>query len=89
MYARRLALRLKPNGKAEFIKTIETQMIPMLRKQRGFQDELVLVGQNANDVFAISLWERRGNADAYGRTSYPERAKLIQGRRRDAIGETL
>lgn len=30
------------------------------------------MGQNANDVFAISLWERRENADAYGRTSFPE-----------------
>jgi hypothetical protein len=52
-------------------------MIPLLRKQEGFRDELVLVGQNANDVFAISLWERRENADAYGRTSFREFEKSL------------
>lgn len=83
MYSRRLVLRLKPNAMAEFSKTIETQMIPMLRKQQGFQNEIVLVGENANEVFAISLWERRENADAYGRTSFPEfeksLAKVVDG----------
>jgi hypothetical protein len=83
MYARRLALRLKPNAMAEFSKTIETQMIPMLRKQQGFQNEIVLVGENANEVFAISLWEKRENADAYGRTSFPKfeksLAKVVDG----------
>jgi len=66
MYARRLALRLKPNAKAEFIKTIETQMIPLLRKQQGFQDEL-----------------------ARSHILPGARAKLSQGRRRDATGEDL
>lgn len=72
MYARRLRLRLKPNATAELSKALETTIIPTLRKQKGFQDELVLVGQHTNEVFAISLWDRRENAEAYGRTSFPE-----------------
>jgi len=83
MYARRLTLHLKPNATAEFSKTIENQIIPMLRKQKGFQDELVFMGNNAAEVFAISLWDRRENAEAYGRTSFPEiqknLAKVVEG----------
>jgi len=83
MYARRLTLHLKPNATAEFSKTIENQIIPMLRKQKGFQDELVFMGNNAAEVFAISLWDKRENAEAYGRTSFPEiqknLAKVVEG----------
>ncbi len=49
---------------AELSKALESTIIPTLRKQKGFQDQLVLVGQNANEVFAISLWDRRGDAEA-------------------------
>lgn len=77
MYARRLRLRLKPNTTAELRKALETTIIPTLRKQRGFQGELVLVGLNANEVFAISLWDKRENAQAYGRTSFPQIEKSL------------
>ncbi len=39
MYARRVSLKLKPNSTAEFARRLEKEVIPMLRKQKGFQDE--------------------------------------------------
>jgi len=36
MYARRVSLLLKPNSRAEFTQKLETDIIPMLRKQKGF-----------------------------------------------------
>src|SRR2546427_218488 len=43
MYARRVSLQLKPNSAAEFTQRLETEIIPMLRKQKGFQDEITFV----------------------------------------------
>ncbi len=40
MFARSVSIRLKPNGLAEFIRVIEKETIPLLRKQKGFQDEI-------------------------------------------------
>jgi heme-degrading monooxygenase HmoA len=79
MFARRVTIQLKPNSKMEFTKTLDSKIIPMLRKQKGFQDELVFSGPNANEVFAISLWDGKENAEAYGRTAYPEISNNLSG----------
>lgn len=77
MFARRLTMQLKPNNAVEFTKTLESQIIPTLRKQKGFRDELVFMGPNSNEAFAISLWDAKENAEAYGRDFYPEIAKTL------------
>ena len=77
MFARKLTMQLKPNTSAEFTKTLESQVIPTLRKQKGFRDELVFIGPNANEAFAISLWDAKENAEVYGRDFYPEIAKTL------------
>ncbi|MGH9713090.1 MAG: hypothetical protein ACRD5M_07310 [Candidatus Acidiferrales bacterium] len=79
MFARKLTLQLKPNSKPEFTKTMDTNIIPLLRKQKGFQDELVFVAPTANEVFAISVWDGKDNAEAYGRTIYPEIMRTLSG----------
>jgi hypothetical protein len=77
MFARKLTLQLKPSTVDEFTKTLETQVIPTLRKVKGFRDELVFVGPNAKEAFAISLWDAKENAEVYGRDFYPEIAKTM------------
>jgi hypothetical protein len=43
MFARHISLHLKPNSVGEFSRTMEKEVIPVLRKQRGFQGEITLV----------------------------------------------
>ena len=43
MFARHVSMHLKPNTRAEFTQTLEKEIIPLLRKQKGFQDEITLV----------------------------------------------
>ena len=43
MYAHRVSVHLKPNSTAAFTQRLEQQVIPMLRKQKGFQDEITFV----------------------------------------------
>lgn len=53
MFARRISIQLKPNTVAEFTKTVENDIIPLLRKQPGFQDEITFALPDGNKVLAI------------------------------------
>jgi hypothetical protein len=77
MFARRVSLNLKPNTKAEFAQQLEKQIIPMLRKQKGFQDEITFVVPSGKEAFGISLWDNKDSAEAYSRGAYLEVTKLL------------
>ena len=77
MYARRVSMNLKPNSKAEFTKKLESEIIPMLRKQKGFRDELTFVSPVGKEAFGVSLWDNKENAEAYDRGSYAEVTKML------------
>ena len=78
MFARTVRMHLKPNSVAQFTQTMETDVIPLLRKQQGFKDEITfLPADGSNEAVAISFWEKRENADAYQRSAYPEVLKAV------------
>jgi hypothetical protein len=83
MYARNVTMSLKPNTASEFTKTLEKEILPLMRKQSGFKDEITLLGASGKDAVAISLWDRKENADQYGRDTYPQvlrdLAKVVEG----------
>ena len=83
MFTRRVSMHLKPNSVAEFTRTLEKEIIPLLRKQKGFQDEITFVGSTGTDAFGISLWDTAENAEAYNRGTYSEvtknLARMIEG----------
>ena len=70
MFARSVYLHLKPNCVAEFTQAIDETIIPMLRKQKGFQDELAFVVSNGTEAVSITLWDRREDAEHYSRGGY-------------------
>jgi len=77
MFARKVSMHLKPNSAAEFTQRLEKSVIPLLRKQKGFQDEITFLTTGGKDAFAISLWDRTEDAEAYSRGTYPEVTKLL------------
>ena len=78
MFARSASIRLKPNSLAEFARLIEDKAIPLLRKQKGFQDEITLFVPGGHEVIEINLWDRKEDSDAYGRTTCRVIAKALQ-----------
>jgi heme-degrading monooxygenase HmoA len=78
MYARNVAVRLKPNTLGDFTKTFETNVLPILRRQKGFQDEITFAMPGGTDVIAISLWDTKENAEAYSTSGYPEVLKSLE-----------
>ena len=77
MFARNISIHLKANSSVAFTKLIEDETIPTLRKQEGFQGELTLVAPGGAEAVGISLWDKKENADAYARDSYPEVMKSL------------
>src|SRR5207245_6342372 len=72
MFSRIVAMQLKPNARQEFTQAFENQIIPTLRKQQGFKDEMLFVDPGGPEVVAISLWDSKQSAETYNRTTYPE-----------------
>lgn len=77
MFARRVSMHLKPNSAAVFTQKLEEKILPLLRKQKGFQDELTFIDTDGTNAFGISLWDRTESAETYGRETYPEVVKIL------------
>ena len=77
MFVRNVSLRLKPNTMSEFTRIFDKEVLPMLRKQSGFRDEIAFAVPGALDVVAISLWDTKEYAEAYKTTGYPEVLKML------------
>ena len=77
MYARIVTLNLKSNQLNSFKEAIDKQVLPMLRKQNGFKDEITFVASGGTEVRTISIWDKKENAEAYNSTTYPEVLKAL------------
>jgi len=83
MYARNVSFHLKSNMLSDYTRTFEKDILPLLRKQHGFMDELTLAGPGGVDVTTISLWDNKNDADNYNAHTYQHvlktLAKFIEG----------
>lgn len=77
MYARQVTMDLKPDSRVAFTQKLEAEIIPLLRKQKGFQDEIAFVDTAGKEVVAVSLWDSKESAEAYKSGPYAEVTKLL------------
>ncbi len=93
MYARNVSFRLKSNAHSDYTRTFENQILPLLRKQKGFKDEITLSNPGSQDAVSISLWESKANADDYNTNTYPQvlktLANVVEGTPRVQAFETV
>lgn len=78
MFARHVLVRLKAKAAPEFTRLIEREVIPMLRKQKGFLDEIVFISPDLTEAVGNSLWEAQADAEAYSRKGYPEVIRSLE-----------
>jgi quinol monooxygenase YgiN len=69
-FARTIHFQIKSGKEQEFAGLFEKEVVPMLRKQEGFQEEVTLV--NPKGAYAISLWDDRKSAETYQTATYPQ-----------------
>jgi heme-degrading monooxygenase HmoA len=72
MFVRNVSIQLKPNSITEFTATFDKEVLPSLRKQKGFREELIFATPGASFVTAISFWDTQENADLYNSSVYAE-----------------
>ncbi len=77
MFARNISIHLKSNMLSDYTRTFDKDILPLLRKQNGFKDELTLAGPGGVDVTTISLWESKSDADTYNTNTYPTVLKTL------------
>ena len=78
MFIRNVTMKLKANSAPGFKSLIENEILPLLRKQPGFRDEITFVAPERSEAVAISFWETKENCENYNRTGYPELLKIVE-----------
>ena len=77
MFARMVTMHLKPNMATQFKQTLETEVLPVLKRRQGFQDELLLIAPDGREAVGISLWDNQQHAEAYSQQSYSEVQQIL------------
>jgi hypothetical protein len=77
MFARNVSIHLKSNMLSDYTRSFDNEILPLLRKQKGFKDEITLSNPGSLDVIVISLWDNKANAEAYNTNTYPEVLKTF------------
>ena len=93
MFARNVSFHLKSNMLSDYTRTFDKDILPLLRKQNGFKDEITFSGPGGIAVTAISLWDNKASADTYNTSTYPEvlktMARFIEGTPKVQNGEVV
>ena len=64
------------NGKIEeFNRLMNTEILPIMKNQKGFHQDLTLLGGNTG--MSVSVWDDRPSAETYNTKTYPEVLKKL------------
>jgi heme-degrading monooxygenase HmoA len=78
MFARHVTVKLKPGTVAEFTTVMDSEILPWLRKQKGFLDAITLAVPSGREIVSISFWDQEENAQDYNSTGYPEVLEILK-----------
>ncbi|HWT00124.1 MAG TPA: hypothetical protein VN256_07745 [Pyrinomonadaceae bacterium] len=83
MFTRHVIMQLKADSASEFTRTIEKEVLPLLRKQKGFRDEITYISTDNSEAVANSFWDTKEDAAAYDAAGYPlvlkTLSKVVEG----------
>ena len=79
MFTRVVEIRTKQGRSREFSASLNEKVLPILRKQPGFVDEITLVSNTEPDrVLALSFWQSEGDAQRYHSEQYPMITEILK-----------
>ena len=78
MFTRVVDITVKRGKSQELANTIQEKVLPILKKQKGFVDETVLISDAELDrVIGMSFWNTREDAERYQREQYPKVNEIL------------
>jgi quinol monooxygenase YgiN len=79
MFTRVVEMTSKSGKSKELANTINDKVVPILRKQRGFVDEIVLVSDAERDrILGLSFWNSKEDADRYHQEQFKTVRETLQ-----------
>jgi len=79
MFVRKVSMRLRSEAGAQFTRKMEDEIIPLLKKQKGFLDEMTLIAQSGKEVYAYSFWESSTDAENYDKNQFARVTGMLSG----------
>ena len=77
MFARLVTSHVKPGNFDLVTRKFEEKVIPTLRKQPGFRDEVSFFDADRGESIAISFWDSEADERKYAKDFYPEILKTL------------
>lgn len=77
MFARLVTAHVKPGNFDLVTRKFEEKVIPTLRKQPGFRDEVSFFDADRGESVAISFWDSEADERKYAKDLYPEILKTL------------
>jgi len=79
MFTRIVELTAKPGKNKQLSDVINDKVLPILKKEKGFVDETVLVSdKDDNRVLSLSFWNTKEDAEQYHRVAYQKVHETLQ-----------
>ena len=78
MFTRVVEIRTKLGKTREFSTMLNEKVLPILRKQPGFVDEITMVSNTEPDrVLALSFWQSEADAERYNREQFQNVTQIL------------
>ena len=71
MFTRQITMRLKKGAAPELARLVERVVIPVMRQQKGFRDEITLVALDRLEAVSTSFWDTAEDAEEFNLKAYP------------------
>jgi hypothetical protein len=79
MFARIVEFIPKVEVKADFVKKVRNEVLPILKKQTGFLEILPLFPEiKTEKVITITLWMEKRDVERYEREVYPKVEEILK-----------
>jgi heme-degrading monooxygenase HmoA len=78
MFVRKVSVRLKADSLKQFTNHMESQVLPWLRTQEGFQGLILLASTDGREIAALSFWDHKSDVGNYDSQLYPRVLKTLQ-----------
>jgi 23S rRNA A2030 N6-methylase RlmJ len=83
MFTHNVHMRLKPDCCVELTRTLNGEVLTLLRNQEGFRRLIAFIAPDEKEALVFTFWDQEHNSAAYHRGAYPQvretLAKVIEG----------
>jgi len=78
MFTRVVEIHTKTGKAKEFSTTLKEKVLPILKKQSGFVDEITLISNKEPErILALSFWDSEKDAERYNKDQFPKVNEIL------------